>query len=86
MNQNESKCEYSDYCTTPTPPPKPPYQLQAGLIGMYVCRRLGGVSIPNREIGFGSVAIAMRCDCDALRLRCVAIALRCVAMRSCVCM
>ena len=34
--------------------------------------RLGGVIDPNREIGFGSVAvrcvaIAMRCDCDALR-------------------
>ena len=37
---------------------------------------MGGVVDPNREIGFGSVAVR----CVAIALRCVAIALRCVAI------
>ena len=57
-------------------------------IYIYIYRRLGGVVDPNREIGFGSVAVrcvAIAMRCGAIALRCVAIAMRCDAMRSCVC-
>ena len=49
-------------------------------IYVYICifiSEIGSVVDPNREIGFGSVAVR----CVAIAMRCNAIALRCDAMR-----